>query len=204
MNGFNKTKINNWELFFEQPFNYKLEDVIKNAKTIVYLNDSWRFCGKWPDQRVLPFTDVEKYYWHHFANKYLSIKKELIELSKKIMYRLFKSSKNILGVLIRGTDYVAMRPIGHPIQPNLTDIIRDVKRMDKKYIYDYIFFSTEDEIIKEKFSKIFHKKVKYIKSRIKINYDYSKKVFIAYNNKIKDYIEYNKLYLYKINFYFYN
>ena len=40
--------------------------------------------------------------------------------------------------------------------------------------------------------------MKQIHSNIEINYDYSKKTIIAYNNKIKDYIEDNKLYLLNI------
>ena len=119
----------------------------------------------------------------------MPIKSKIIDLSNHIMYKLFKITKNILGVLIRGTDYVLTKPKGHPIQPNLTDVVNDVKEMDNKYKYDYIFFTTEDEIIKKKFSKIFQNKVKQIRSNIEINYDYSIKQFIAYNNKIKDYIE---------------
>ena len=129
----------------------------------------------------------------------MPIKSKIIDLANHIMYRLFKKTKNILGVLIRGTDYVLTKPKGHPIQPNVNDVINDVKEMDNKYKYDYIFFTTEDEIIRKKFSKIFQNKVKQIRSNIEINFDYSIKRFIAYNNKIKDYIEYNKLILYITN-----
>jgi len=197
LNKFGKTKENNWELFFEQPFGYRLEDVVKNAKHIKYTNNILQ-CGKFPDQRTLPLKSAEQFFWHHFANRYMPVKSKIIDLANHIMYRLFKTTKNILGVLIRGTDYVLTKPSGHPIQPNVTDVINDVKEMDNKYKYDYIFFTTEDEIIRKKFSKIFQNKVKQIRSNIEINYDYSIKRFIAYNNKIKDYIEYNKLYLLNI------
>ena len=53
------------------------------------------------------------------------------------MRKLFKQSKNILGVLTRGTDYIARKPKQHPIPPNVSILINDVKEMDNKYKYDY-------------------------------------------------------------------
>ena len=50
--------------------------------------------------------------------------------------------------------------------------------MDNKYNYDYIFFTTEDEIIREKFAKYFIGKIKQYKSKIKINYNYMNFSFI--------------------------
>ena len=114
-------------------------------------------------------------FWHLFAEKFLPIKKEIIDLTKKIKKQLFRSSKNILGVLTRGTDYTARKPREHPIPPNITDLIKDVKEMDVKYKYDYIFFSTEDDNIRDQFTSAFADKVKLLKQKIRINYDYIKK-----------------------------
>jgi ubiquitin-like-conjugating enzyme ATG3 len=49
--------------------------------------------------------------------------------------------------------------------------------MDNKYNYDYIFFSTEDEKIRESFTKIFTCKLRQIKPNNKINYDYINEYF---------------------------
>ena len=122
----------------------------------------------------MPFSEAQKIFWHNFANKYLPIKKEIIDLSNIIMNHLFKYSNNILGVLTRGTDYLSRKPYQHPIPPKLSDLIYDVKEMDYKYSYDYIFFSTEDDKVREQFSKIFAKKIKQIKPNIKTNYNNSK------------------------------
>ena len=198
INGFNRNKENYWELFFDQPFNYNLEEVLKNGINIININRPWKQCYKWPDQRSMPFGEVERFFWHNFANKYLHIKKELIDLSDKIIHKLFKHSKNILGVLARGTDYIAMKPKKHPIQPKLSDIISDVKKMDEKYAYDYIFFSSDDEKYRDEFSKNFKNKIKQIRPKIKINYDYSRKTYLGFNNNIKGNIEFNKIYLLNI------
>ena len=195
INGFNNSKTNNWESLFEQPFNFTLENVLKYGKNIRHIQTS--DCHP----RISPYkplNEVSLNFWHHFAIKYSPIKNELIELSNKIMFKLFKDSKNILGVLARGTDFVSMKLKDHPIPPNITDVIKDVKEMDNKYNYDYIFFTTEDEIIREQFSRYFQNKLKQVKPNIKINYDYSKKNFLGYNKNINGNIEFNKIYLLNI------
>jgi hypothetical protein len=53
------------------------------------------------------------------------------------MNKLFKGSTNILGILTRGTDYVAGRPRGHPIPPTIEMVSNDIKEMDKRYNYDF-------------------------------------------------------------------
>ena len=130
--------MNHWEFFFEQPFGYTLESVLKNAKNITYIKCV--DCVPRPDEYSMLLNEPRKNYWHNFANKYLLIKREIIFLANKRKYRLFRNSKNILGVLTRGTDYISRKPRYHPIPPNVSDLIHDVKEMDNKYKYDFIFF----------------------------------------------------------------
>ena len=196
LNGFNISSSNNWEKFFEQPFGYSLDEVLKKAKHIEYI--ALDNCEPRPNAFSIIDNYPRRQIWHAFANKYLPIKKEIIDLSKKLIFKLFKNSKNILGVLARGTDYVSIKPGGHPIPPNSSEIIHDVKKMDNKYNYDYIFFSTEDEKIRESFTKIFTCKLRQIKPNNKINYDYIKKDYFNKNKNIKDAIDFNKIYLLNI------
>lgn len=90
----------------------------------------------------------------------MPIKKEIINESYMIMKKLFNGSKNVLGVKMRGTDYIAAKPRDHPIPPKVEVVIIDVKKLYYKNKYDWIFISTEDEIIKEKFIKEFDDKIK--------------------------------------------
>ena len=192
INGFDTSKVNPWEYFFEQPFGYTLEEVLKNAKNVIKITCD--DCSPRPTDNITFLNSNDKLFWHNFANKYSSIKKELIILSNKIMYKLFHNSKNILGVLTRGTDYISMRPKGHPIPPDILDLIKDVKIFDIKYNYDFIFFSTEDENIREQFTKNFIKKIRQLKPNIKLNYDYNKKNFLNFNENIKGNVEFNKIF----------
>ena len=86
-------------------------------------------------------------YWHILANQYIPIKNEIINESNNIIKTIFKDSKNILGVLLRGTDFIAMKPHKHPIPPKIEDVIKDVKLLDNKNKYNWIFLATEDNII---------------------------------------------------------
>ena len=158
----NNSRENPWELFFSQPFEYKLKNIKKYGKKIKYI-----ICNN-PKNR--PGTNIYKNklslnFWRNIAKKYIPIKKEIIKESEYIMNNLFKGSKNVLGVLIRGTDYIAMRPKGHPIQPSPKIVIEDIKKWTKKNNYDWIFMTTEDDLIRNKFILEIGKKLKYIKSK---------------------------------------
>ena len=98
----------------------------------------------------------------------MPVRENIIYETKTIMEKLFKKSKNILGVKLRGTDYLAKRPKDHPIQPKVEQVISDVKSMDNRNKYDFIFFTTEDEIIRHKFQPEFKDKLKMLNPNFKV------------------------------------
>ena len=196
-NGFNKSSSNNpWEIFFNQPFNHSLKKVLRKAKKIKYFQCKSYFYR--PYLATLFLNKILVNYWHNLANIYIPIKYEIIYESNNIFKQLFNDNNNILGVLIRGTDYLARKPRNHPIPPKVETVIKDVKYMDKRYNYNYIFITTEDDIIREKFINKFNKKIKYYKYKHNINYNYKGKSKLADNNNIKGNIEYMKIYLINI------
>ena len=164
-NNGNTSILNPWEIFFYQPYNYTLEEVKLYAKNIIYFDcthEEFR-----PDEKKLYFKKNLIIYWHNFEQKFMPLKREIINESINIMKILFGNSTNILGVKMRGTDYISRRPKGHSIQPNIERVISDVKIMDEKNKYDFIFFATEDEIIKKRFIPEFGNKLKLLD--IKLN-----------------------------------
>ena len=196
-NGFNSTSLTNpWEIFFSQPFNHTLLNVLKYAHKIKYFKCKASFNR--PCQKTIYLNEVLINYWHNMANIYMPIKEEIINESNIIIKKLFNNSKNILGVLIRGTDYLAKKPINNPIPPKVEMVIKDAKIMDKRNNYDYIFLTTEDDIIRQKFINNFNKKIKFYKYKHNINYNYKTKLKLAYNKSIKGNIEFMKIYLINI------
>ena len=195
-NGFNNnSRVNPWEIFFNQPFGYTLDNILSNAKHIKFV-----YCerGTYGPRFNLFYTPILINYWHNIAKLYMPIKEELINEATQKFLHIFNKSNNILGILVRGTDYISVKPIGHPIQPNPDMVIEDIIKMDNKNKYDWFFLTTEDDLIRKKFIKKFGKKLKYIKSKIKINYDYKKKKYLANYINLKGNIPYYKIYLINI------
>ena len=93
---------------------------------------------------------------------------------------------------MRGTDYIARKPKGHPIPPTPSMVIKDIKEINTKNKYDWFFISTEDDLIRDIFIKEFGYKIKFLISQ-KINYNYNKKQFLSDN--IKGNVQYIKIYL---------
>ena len=130
-----------------------------------------------------------------FCKKIYTNKKNLIKESNINRQKLFQNSNNILGVLIRGTDYISINPKGHPKAPKAEMVIQDIIIMDKKYKYDWIFIATEDNIIRNKFIKEFGDKLKYLLPKENIQYNYANKTYLAFNQGIKGNLESLKIYL---------
>ena len=148
-----------------------------------------------PDEINMYYRNESISFWHDLAQKYMPIKNEIMIEVNEIMKHLFGNSKNILGVKMRGTDYIAAKPPGHSIPPKVEQVISDVKDMDKQYNYDFIFFATEDELIRKEFIPHFRKKLKLLNPKTQINYNYTEKDFINLNRNINGNIEYIKNYV---------
>ena len=201
-NIFNGFKVNNlnenpWEIFFEQPYGYKLKDVLKYSKNIKFFK-----CGKdgysYPDRYNIYKNKILIDFWHNIATNYLKIKNKIIIEVRIIMKKLFNKSNNILGVLMRGTDFIARKPKYHCIPQTPDNTIKDIIEMDKKNDYDWIFLATEDDIIRKKFIKKFKNKLKYLKPKQNIEYDYNAKKLLSLNKNIKGNLINMKIYLFNI------
>ena len=51
----------------------------------------------------------------------------------------------MLGVLIRGTDYIKLRPEGHPVQPKPEEIMEQVKSFFQSGKYHAVYVATEEK-----------------------------------------------------------
>lgn len=148
-------KDNAWEFFYEQPMGYSLND-IKNAKNII-ISDAMI-----PENRPTDSMDfinnedlVKK--WQVFFEKYIRINNNLkLKMDAEVL-RIIGNNRRVLGVSLRGTDYVALKPYQHPIQPTIEQAIKKTKDVFDEKSYDAIYLATEDEEIYTAFQKEFGK-----------------------------------------------
>ena len=182
----NQSVDNPWELFFYQPYNYTYREVKKYSKNYSYYPCTQTFSR--PHDLTIYYHNSSLHYWHDFAKKYMPVKNDIMNEANSIMKKFFGYSRNILGVMIRGTNYVALRPKGHSKQPTVEQVISDVKIYDKQYKYDFIFFATEDETIRNKFIPEFDNRLKILYPKDfnninKFNENVNKKL-----NSVKNYV----------------
>jgi len=61
----------------------------------------------------------------------------------------------VLGVIVRGTDYVQLKPYRHPIQPPVQDIIEKAKELRKEKKWDFLYLATEEKAVENQFNDAF-------------------------------------------------
>ncbi len=148
-------KSNLWEDFFEQPAGYTLED-IRHSQNIIISSQQ-------PSPQPEYLMGQEEFYnsperikfFHGIFHQYIRINPTAKAHLETIREQYFPQGARILGVLCRGTDYTAIRPKGHPVQPSTAEVVNDVKKAMKSYHCDYVFLATEDQDIVERFLQAF-------------------------------------------------
>lgn len=147
-------KVNAWELFFEQPAGFSLND-IHSSKNIVL--SSIHPLANYPDYASLSDT-AELNMWSSLMKKYIKLRPEIEADVNSYIASTF-GAKRILGVLCRGTDYIALRPKDHPIQPDIDLIIEDSKKLIQERDLQLIYLATEDTDIWTRFNDEFPGKI---------------------------------------------
>ena len=151
--------VNSWEYYFKQPANYSLED-IKYSKNIILSNGVLKSTDYYPSVEV-GWDEGEYIKWHDFCGKYLKISDRLNKKFEDDFNILSENGeKKILGVLVRGTDYISTSPKNHPIQPDVTQIMEKIDEQLMCGEYDAIYLATEDADIyvtlKGKYGELLH------------------------------------------------
>ena len=140
---------NSWEYFFEQVSPYSLQEVY-SSKNVVFgdvrnarKQESWTTGGNVYKNKL----------WNECIELNTKMKKTLDMYYEKLFKRT--QGKKVLGVLLRGTDYVSLQPDNHPIQPSATEMIKIVFDKMKEWECEFVFLSTEDEKILQVFKEYF-------------------------------------------------
>lgn len=157
---------NAWEIYFEQVSPYTLDEVYTSKNVVLCGLNVLERAPKYLNQK---FDDKSVLQTRRLVSKY-------IRISKLIEDKVEKESQNLdicncIGLYLRGTDYVKMRPAGHPIQPSSEQAIEKINKMQFEELKS-IFLVTEDEEIKQKIVNYYGERVKTISDDLYIsNYD---------------------------------
>ena len=128
--------VNAWEYYFEQPEGLSLEEALA-AKEYILSRDT--------HLHPYPATtdDAESLeYWRKLCRKYIRFKPAVLERLEVEAQKL--AGKKVLGVSLRGTDYVKLRLHGHPVQPTPEQAINKTREVMASGKYDAIYLSVED------------------------------------------------------------
>lgn len=141
-----RDNINLWEQFLEQMFE------VGGQKVVIY--DKKRAPLYFP---LVPSNqDVEKF--SSLLKRVLILNESTKDYIEK-EYNTIIRGKRVLGVLCRGTDYTANKPKGHPVQPEVEEIIIHVNEKIKELNCDYIYLATEEERILKQFLEVFPNRI---------------------------------------------
>lgn len=134
-------KSNNWSDFFKQPIDF---DNYAPKLTFKKYNNSLK-----PNFKTI-YRPKELKLWCYIYNEFIHLNSYCKEYVEK-EYRVIIEGKRVLGVICRGTDYIATKPKYHPVQPTVDEVVLEAKRVMKMNKYDYIYLATEEESIVEQF-----------------------------------------------------
>lgn len=151
-------KDNVWEYYFEQPFNLSLEDICDEDDVVISDN---AFCPQTGILKKHPLfypkdiLSIRALKIKNRMNKYLKFNGETERFANERCERILKGNKNVLGVLLRGTDYTLKQSYDEFIQPKTDKVIGDVKKFLKEKGYEKIYLATEDINIYQAFKNEF-------------------------------------------------
>lgn len=152
-------KNNAWEFFFKQPSELTESDV--------YLSKNAYLSG-WTFKTINPYNLFESSVFHNKTIRDMSGKmlRENLEFSEDVLHVVAQEVKILqvekcIGVYIRGTDYVKLKPSGEYVQPSVAQMKKKMKEFENKYNAPF-FLVTEDGNIFDELKSEFGDKIKIV------------------------------------------
>lgn len=151
---------NPWEYFWEQPGGVSLEDAYR-SKNVVLSKQSWFWewdmgydVGKYTDEKTVAF-------YRELASE-VKLNRVIVAHIKDILDNLFPENKKILGLNVRLGSYARNsqeQHEGHPIHPELEELVLILRDYVKDWEADYIFVASDTEYALEYLKKEFGNKL---------------------------------------------
>ena len=170
---------NAWEYFFKQPVKLSREELKKKRNVLL---SGWSL--RKDNIERITFEDLKKekiYNIRNMLDVQSYIEEKVLSMWKK-MFWINGMRKHTLGVFVRGTDYITLKPKGHYVQPELGDVIVKIEEFLEKYDIDQIYVVTEDYSYYTELKKIFGDKIFSSDSNFVKNYSTKDYVSEAFDN----------------------
>lgn len=156
-------KVNAWDYYFEQPLEninnkYSLEEAYISNRVIVNNTGNGGIV-----QALYPATipsllkknNKILQRWGVQYKKYVRLNAKTQRYVDDQYNKIIHEGDRVLGIFVRGGEYRLSRPYGHPIQPKISEIIRNARLFMGKWNCNKIFLTTEDEDILREFTEAF-------------------------------------------------
>ncbi len=148
-------KENAWEYYFEQPLRIGLEQAYNGENVILSDADCVKpypaHSLKMLEKRSDALTE-----WRMLVKLGMfRVKPELMQEVTATWQNLFSREDRVLGVILRGTDYVARKIKGRPIPPPVDFAKSIVNEKLKEWQCNKFFLATEDKKIVDSFQATF-------------------------------------------------
>ena len=165
--------MNAWEYFWKQPGNISLEEAYKSKNVVLSRQN---FFSQWD----LGYA-VENYYDRRKILEFNKIShlvplNEIIKQQVDNAKEVFPKNKRILGVNVRlGAHSVhsVIHGVGHPIQPEVDELIDIIKEKEKDWNTDIVFLASDTEYAVKKFKESFGDRlVTYQRQRAELGKEY--------------------------------
>ena len=146
---------NAWEYYFEQPFRIGLEEAY-SGDNIILSTGHFVPSPQFNRMDIYELHNKTLMEWKMLVKLgLLKVKPERMEEILAIKKELFSPNDRVLGVFLRGTDYVAKKPKNHPIPPPPEYATNTVLSRMKEWNCNKIFLATEDRSLVEIFKNVF-------------------------------------------------
>lgn len=150
----NLGKENSWEYYFEQPLRIGLEQAYSGDNIILSAEEA--IPPLYETMALLENRDNSLTEWRMLVKfGLLKVKDNLLREIYAVREKLFAPNERVLGVLLRGTDYVDKKPYGHPIPPPIEFAISMILLKLEEWHCNKIFLATEDKNILQIFKQVF-------------------------------------------------
>lgn len=132
---------NKWTWYFEQPYDIMKTDItgfseipcdvrdilLKPEMQMIHNRKNWKYkLFQMLFQRLICLNKETQLY----------VENEIVTIG---------DPTQMLGVLLRGTDYVKLRPLGHPVQPEPEEVVQKVKERFSTGMYSAVYVATEEK-----------------------------------------------------------